>query len=204
MGQSLIEIIIAVAVGTITILAAVTLLVLMLRISGQDVSFQKGSFLEQDLIDDFSVTVGRDWQEVAGTTEGIDYYLATTTTEGIFDVVAGTSKIIIDGVEYTRFFRVSSVTRDAAGKISGTGTIDASTKKVDVFVTWPLKGETTTVSVSKYVTRSSNLVFQQTDWSGGSTAVDPVYTSPLNTFKSKTGNIDFGGIPGTIKLGGLQ
>lgn len=200
-GQSLLEVIIALAVGTITILAAITALSLVLRIGSQDILLQKATFLEQNTIDNLTVTVERDWQQIANTTEGQNYRLATTSSQGLFTISAGTNIITIEEVAYMTFFRVSSVTRDSSGKLAS-GANDPSTKKVDVFVTWLFRGETATSTVIKYVTRTRNSVFRQTDWSGGASSTDPVSVKSNNLFYEAL-NVDFGSEPGSIKINNL-
>ena len=202
-GQSLLEVIIAVAVGTITILAAITVLSLILRIGRQDVSFQTGVFLEQEILDNVTVTAERDWQQLANTSEGQDYRLATTSTEGVFEVQGGNDVVIIGETAYTSFFRVSSVGRDGNWNIVTGGTNDPSTKKVDVFVTWLFQSSTVTSTIAKYITRTQNLVFSQSDWSGGASSTDPVFTRPKNIFFEASSTIDFSSQPGTIKIQGL-
>ena len=195
------EVIIALAVGTITILAAITALSLVLRIGSQDILLQTAAFLEQDVVDDLTVTVERDWQQIANTAESQNYRLATTSNEGLFGVSAGTNVVTVEGVDYMTFFRVSSSTRDISGKLAP-GTNDPSTKKVNIFVTWLFRGETATSTVTKYFTRTRNLVFKQTDWSGGPDSTDPVSAKPNNLFYEAS-NVDFGSKPGSIKINNL-
>lgn len=81
------------------------------------------------------------------------------------------------------------------------GTVDPSTKRVDVFIEWVFQGDTTQLQVSKYLTRTNNFVIRQTDWSGGENGTDPVSaTSTTNTFFTVSPTIDFDGEVGSLKL----
>jgi len=204
-GQSLIEVLIAMAIGTITILAAVTVLTLMLRVGEQDAFFQTATFLEQELVDNLLVTVERDWQEVAGTVSDKKYYLATTTDEGVFEIKEEEDgKIVnIDNKDYIYYIELDPVKRDSNGAISDSGSNDPSTKKVKVTVTWKFQGDDEISVINKYVTRSKNRVFRQTNWSGGPTGTDEVVSDVTNKFFESSG-LDFVFQPGLLKVEGIE
>ena len=204
-GQSLIEVLIAMAVGTITILAAVTVLTLMLRIGKQDVSFQTAAFLEQEVVDRLLVTAERDWQEVAETSDGETYYLKTTEAKGVFEIVEGTKTVAIDDVDYTYYIEFDEVNRsDSSGAISSSGSSDPSTRKVELSVTWRFQGDDEISTVTKYITRSKNEVFRQTNWSGGPTIPsDETVNAITNRFYESEG-LDFVFQPGLLKIEGIE
>ncbi|MFH1758995.1 MAG: hypothetical protein ABH822_00325 [Patescibacteria group bacterium] len=182
-GQSLLEIIIAIAVAVITIMAAIMVLILMLRITDQDVSLQTAVFLEQKTMDEVTVILQKDWQSLSAT-------------------ASSTEAVVIDDVDYEVVFQVSPVSRDGGGSIveSG-GTVDAATKKIDVFINWNYRGDTAEYKAEKYLTRSGNYIFQQTDWSGGAiTSPEPVFDKSGNSFYSADGNVDYRTQPGELKL----
>ena len=203
-GQSLIEILIAMAVGIITILAAVTVLTLMLRISKQDVSFQTAAFLEQEVVDNLLVTSERDWQEVANTSEDKQYHLETTETRGVFVIKEGTETVFIDGVDYIYYLEIDPVKRDDDGAISSSGTDDPSTKKVKLSVTWKFQGDDEISTVTKYITRSKNEVFRQTNWSGGPTETSDETISDITHEFYESTDLDFVGQPGLLKIEGIE
>jgi len=203
-GQSLIEILIAMAVGIITILAAVTVLTLMLRISKQDVSFQTAAFLEQEVVDNLLVTSERDWQEVANTSEDKQYHLETTETRGVFVIKEGTETVFIDGVDYIYYLEIDPVNRDDDGAISSSGTDDPSTKKVKLSVTWKFQGDDEISTVTKYITRSKNEVFRQTNWSGGPTETSDETISDITHKFYESTDLDFVGQPGLLKIEGIE
>jgi len=202
-GQSLIEVLIAMAVGTITILAAVTVLTLMLRIGKQDVSFQTAAFLEQEVVDKLLVTADRDWQEVAETSDDETYYLKTTEAKG-FEIVEGTKTVDIDGVNYTYYIEFDEVNRSDSGAISSSGSSDPSTRKVELSVTWKFQGDDEISTVTKYITRSKNEVFRQTNWSGGpTTPSDETVNAITHRFYESEG-LDFVFQPGLLKIEDIE
>jgi len=198
-GQSLLELIVAVAVGVVTVLAAVTVLSLNLRIGHQDTFYQSAAFLQQKLADDLTVTAERDWQGLALSEENKKYRLAATAAEGVFKIEPGTTVVNLDETDYTTFFTISGVARDSQGSI-GSGGDDPSTKKADIFITWVFRGETATSTVSRYLTRSRNLVIQQTDWSGGPLSPDQVFLKPANKFFAASSTIEFSQLIGAVKI----
>ena len=202
-GHSLIEVLIAMAVGTITILAAVTVLTLMLRIGKQDVSFQTAAFLEQEVVDKLLVTADRDWQEVAETSDDKKYYLKTTEAKG-FEIVEGDETVPIDGVNYTYYIEFDEVNRSDSGAISSSGSSDPSTRKVELSVTWRFQGDDEISTVTKYITRSKNEVFRQTNWSGGpTTPSDETVNAITHRFYESEG-LDFVFQPGLLKIEGIE
>lgn len=204
-GQSLIEILIAMAVGTITILAAVTVLTLMLRVGKQDVSFQTAAFLEQEVVDNLLVTAERDWQEVAETSDNKKYYLKITETKGVFEIVEGTKTVAIDDVDYTYYIEFDEVNRSSSGAISSSGSKDPSTRRVELLVTWKFQGDDEISTVTKYITRSKNEVFRQTNWSGGPTKAtsDETVDAITHRFYESEG-LDFVFQPGLLKIEDIE
>jgi Tfp pilus assembly protein PilV len=202
-GQSLIEVLIAMAVGTITILAAVTVLTLMLRIGKQDVSFQTAAFLEQEVVDNLLVTAERDWQEVAETSDDEKYYLSTTTAKGVFEIVEGTKTVAIDDVDYTYYIEFDEVNR-SNGAISSSGSSDPSTRKVELSVTWRFQGDDEISTVTKYITRSKNEVFRQTNWSGGPTKPSDETVNAITHRFYESEGLDFVFQPGLLKIEGIE
>jgi type II secretory pathway pseudopilin PulG len=98
--------------------------------------------------------------------------------------------------DFTRWFDIGAVRRDAGGAVVTTGGIpDPSTIKVHYRIVAP-RGRT--ISASEYITRSESRVMAQEDWSGGPHATG-VYTSATNVFAASH-NIDVTSTPGTMSL----
>jgi prepilin-type N-terminal cleavage/methylation domain-containing protein len=111
---------------------------------------------------------------------------------------------------YSRYFYAENVCRAVSSSSTITGvepcdgssTDDASTQRVTVNVEWTAQnGAVQTSSLTDFLTRSKNAVFDQTDWSGGSGQEGPL-TQPNALYASGT-NIDATSIPGSFKIQNL-
>jgi hypothetical protein len=106
-----------------------------------------------------------------------------------------TETLSVGSTTYSRYFYVTDVYRSSTGTIVASGgTYDPSTKQVVVKYSWPNSGGT----LSTYLTRSQNFIFNQTDWSGGSGQNGPA-TSTNNRFASSS-NIDYSTTTGSFYL----
>ena len=234
-GQSLVEILIAVSVGAIFIIAAGTLIAVTMRISAQNKFFQPASFLAQDLIDKVTVFAESRWYCPTATNNCLDsgnppqlanYGIYNIPNKGSnvhysfklsalpFQWETGDKTIILNDVSYINFFYVENICRSSINSnttgltdnngssntcnTSG-GTADPSTQKVTAAVSWNQAGGSGEVKISKYLTRSRNNVFVQTDWSGGPTNPNlEVLTKPNNKFFNSS-VIDYD-VPGQIQI----
>ena len=201
-GQSLIELLIAIGIGAIIIIAGVTATVVYLRVSSQDITYQGATFLAQELVDNVTVAAEGDWYKIANASNSV-YYLATSTTG--FVVNNGSEARKIDELTYFRSFFATSTCRSAADAIGACGADDPSTKKIKITVDWQYRGATSTVEIEQYVTRTSNSVLWQTDWVGGATCPgsDGPVVSYNTRFCSSTLGVDSSSTPGLLKIRGL-
>lgn len=192
-GQSLIEIIIALAIVGIMIGAATTAIVFNLR-KGVDVEItQTANFLRQELADNIKVLTEADWHNLYDLTKSTQYYMVSSTR--VFAI--GTETLNISGKNFTRYFIVENVNRDN-GDIADSGINDPSTQKITITVT----GEgNRSINAVYYLTRNRNLVFNQTDWSGGSGQISPIIETN-NRFANST-NINYISSTGSIKIEGF-
>lgn len=193
-GQSLIEVLIAVAIGVVMIGAVATLLVSALRLGTQAERVQAGVALGRELLDNVRVWSERSWQNIAtlATTSANRYYLNASSSP--FTLASGEENIVVATTTYTRYFYVDTVGRDAAGKILGSGgTDDPSSKKLTVVYRWPQSATNTLVT---HLTRWQNNAFIQTDWSVGSGQNGPATTTGSGF--STSSKIDFATTTGSI------
>ncbi len=203
-GQSLIEIIIGLGIGSALIGAAVVAIVFMLRSGAVNQKFQVASGLNREMLDKIRTVQTAKWNNLYTLNpKGLNnapYWVDFNVNNG-FIFLSGTTSTVIEGVTYTRFFYVENVNRDASGNIVDTGgDEDPSTQKVTAYVTWPTGSTNAELKVADYVTRWENSVFQQTDWSGGATNNNgDVVSEPNNKFTNST-NIDSASTPGSIKI----
>lgn len=218
LGVALIEILIAVTVGGILIVAAALLITTTLRLSGQNKFLQAASFLSQDLMDKVTVYAETKWfcppapnclkganpaqygiyNLLKGDSDTSRYYINTAVSP--FEWALGKETKSLDGVPYERYFYLENVYRDSGGNIESgfnPANEDPSTQKVTVVTAWPQGGE---VRMVKFLTRHTNKVFVQTDWSLGAKGPN-VFSAEaaINEFDNAS-NIDFLGEPGKIKI----
>ena len=97
------------------------------------------------------------------------YYIQASGTKWV--VVSGDETVSMDGLNYTRYFTIDNVSRDASlrnvEQSYNSANDDPSTQKITITVSWSLAEP---VTITEYLTRWRNKVCVQTDWSGGVTA----------------------------------
>ena len=186
-GQSLIELLIALAVAGILLGSAATLLQVALRASSQDKFVRAATSLSEELMEKVTVFAGENWRNIYNLSRATSYQIVVEG-DGSFAAVGPPNPpatVTIDGVAYTPVFLVDNVYRDGCGTggfavpqplprcplvggnaLDGVGE-DPSTQKLTVTTSWNQDGGVAFVSFIKYVTRSQSKALTQTDWSGG-------------------------------------
>ncbi|HTY39813.1 MAG TPA: hypothetical protein VMC43_01850 [Candidatus Paceibacterota bacterium] len=198
-GQSLIEILIAVALGVLMIIAAVSGIMPSLRVNSTSVRSQVASSLGRELLENVRIVADANWPSIGtlATSSANKFYLNTASSP--FSVAAGTQTTTVGTTTYSRYFYLSDVNRDGGGNITaGVGTPDPSTKKLTVIYGWT-SGPTS--SISTYLARSRTRIFWQTDWSGGPGQDGPVSTT--NNMFSTSSNMDYSTTTGSIRILGI-
>jgi len=195
-GQSLVEILVALAVGIIFVLGVMIAMQSSLKMGKDSEKIQTSASLARELMDNVKIFAESDWHNIynLATTSANHYYLNTTSSP--FTVSSGDETIVVGTTTYIRYFYVDDVYRDENWKIAESGiNFDPSTKKVTVVVKWIGSNER---FISTYLTRFENNIFIQTDWTGGGGQTGPI-TSVNNRFDTST-NIDFSTTTGSIRL----
>ena len=112
---------------------------------------------------------------------------------------SGIQSITIGTSTYSRYFYVNDVYRTGGNIVTSGGTYDPSTKFVTVVYQLP---SGVTSSFAAYLTRHGQMIYDQTDWSGGSGASGPATTTDDNfvtssgiSYTTTTGSI-YVAIPG--------
>ena len=196
-GQSLVEVLVAIAIGAILVVAAVTIIAPALRVNTQASRVQIAASLAKELSDSVRVWAEGDWHSILdlATTSANTYYLIASSSP--FTATSGVESVLVSTTTYSRYFYVEDVLRDSSGYIAtSSGSNDPSTKQVTVGYHWP-QGTTTTYSF--YLTRHRNNVFRQTDWSGGSGQSGPA-TTTNSQFSTSTSVILHASTTGSLIL----
>jgi len=186
-AQSLLELLLSVAVGTIMIGGSVLLMGVSLK-NYQSIrqNLQANSLLRQYA--EVIISLAKDdWHNIADLTKDSNYHLSLSGNS--WSIQSGVASSTVNSVPYNLYFQVSSVNRDASGDISDSGDNDPNTLKIVNTIEYG-PNYVSSSSLSFYLTRSgNNKVFQQTDWSGGSGQTGPI-PNPGNKFDSSD-NIDY-------------
>lgn len=193
-GQSLAEILIAVALGAVMVMAAATAISVSLKINNQASRIQVGIGLAKGLLENVKVWSEQDWHNITSlSTSSLNHYYLSSSTPPL--AISGQEIIDVASSTYIRYFYIDDVARDSEGKItSGSGTNDPSTKKITV--EWSTN-QVATTSMSAYITRSRHKIYLQTDWSGGPGQEGPSTT--VNNQFSTSSNINYT-TPGSIYI----
>lgn len=126
-GQSLVEILLAVAIGTILITAAVTAIVPSLTLNKQAVKVQIASALAKQLVDNVRVWSEGNWNNVLALATGTSYRYYLNTTSSPFLSATGTESIVVaSGTAATSSLTTGLVGYWPLDEGVGTTTYDAS------------------------------------------------------------------------------
>ena len=213
-GQSLIEIIVGLAISAILITAAATAIALTIKESFEIKISQIASSLSQEYLDNIQVMAESDWFSVYDIANGTPYYLTASGTT--YAAISGSTSTVIMGKTFIRDFAVGDVKRDSCGvgnitesaltscnmEIGGNYVAnDPSTLKITVTVVADWGNRDRVFSQSQYLTRYRNLVFHQTDWSGGNGQESFATTSEgaiVNNKFTSSNNINFSATSGSL------
>jgi type II secretory pathway pseudopilin PulG len=195
-GQSISEVLLAIAVGAIFMVAAVAVIVPALRENSQAGNVQEGATVAQALLDNARVWSESGWSNITSLATGTAYQYYLITSSSPYTATSGIQSLAIGTTTYTRYFYLSDAYRTSGGGLSSastSNTYDPSTKQVTVVYNWT---QGTTSTISTYLTRNGDAVINQTDWSGGPGATSAA-TSVGSQFTSST-NIDYSTSTGSI------
>ncbi|MDO8602169.1 MAG: hypothetical protein Q7R62_03565, partial [bacterium] len=200
-GQSLVELVIGIALGVMFITGSIGIVVLTLRIGSQNKFSQTATELTHEFANQIPTVAAADWHNLFDISpRGTSTPYHFTPAAGFLTVASGTETVTINGQPYTRSFTVSDVFRDTDGALvtDGSGTIDPSTLAVTVTTSWIQNGEATQIDFTQYITRNRSRVFNQIDWVSGPGDNGP-NSSPTAGFSSEV-NINYASIAGAIYI----
>lgn len=173
-GQSLLEILVVVALVVVLATLGAELVVTSLR--GNKVTTERdvGLRTAEEVFEGVSAAATQDFENVYNLTKGTTQHRVVQVS-GAWVIQVGTQDVVLNGVTYTRYFTVQNIcrhatTRDIIGITDtdgGTttcsiGVHDPSTQRLTVYVEWP-GGET--LLNYDYISRWRNQICNQTEWS---------------------------------------
>ncbi len=204
-GQSVIELVIGIAIGIALLTGAIAIIAVSLRTGSINRARQPGLELSQELTTQTEAAARASWLAIfnAGAHgTSTPYHLVASGTDYI--VASGTESLTVNGISFTRWLTMSDVYRDNNDTITGGGggTLDPSTLCFTFNTNWTQDGESKTVTLDKCLTRSENRVIVETTWTSGSGQEGPVAT-PNGLFASST-NINYASTAGAIFISRLQ
>lgn len=200
-GQSLIEVLVAVAVGTLIIMGAVGILSPALKAGSSASQVQAATALAKELLEGVRSASVSNWSNIYKLSKGSGATYVLNSTSSPFSVATGTQTVVNASTSVSRGFALDAVSRDSGGGVvSSGGSIDPSTLLVTVWYSWPNGGASKTLQA--LIMRPSAGVWSQTDWSGGATAGGYAASGTDNRFASSS-NVDVATTTGSIRVNGI-
>src|SRR5579864_7041346 len=136
-GMTLMEVLIAITLGALLIVAAVMLIAPALNVNKNATNAQELGSLSKELSDNVRAWAGGNWHNIASlaTSSANPYYLNTSASP--FVAVVGREGVVVGSSTYARYFYVSDAYRDSNGFVTSTSAggnnpTDPSTKQITV------------------------------------------------------------------------
>ena len=136
-GQSLVEVLLAVAVAAVLLAVGAALFTPTVKESNQTIQAQNIAALESGLVQNLQAWANGNWNTLTtlATTSANEYCLNTAAS--LFSATNDQGAVTIGSSTYIRYFYVDNVYRDASGNVTTTASgnySDPSTKKITVVV----------------------------------------------------------------------
>jgi len=151
-GAGLVEIVIAISIITLVLTSVISTYPVFLQSALATVDQVRGALLLEEGVEAVKTLRDDSWTtNISSLTASTTYYLSFSEGDSMWEATSSPSTI---DTKFTRTFAVYAVNRDNDDDIdtSGGGTVDANTRKLTVWVSWPDEGVTTTRSISTYIT----------------------------------------------------
>ncbi len=184
-GQSIGELLIAIAVAGILVTGATITITTSLRSGIAQQGTRNAVLFGQELLDQASAVALGDWHEVDSASPCIPNEHYVDASGSTLDIVCGREgtlnpALLVNGLQYVRYFSVNDVWRKtniggdivaqtATTCVTSNDCKDPSTKKITVSVTWTPNGPTTPLQFERYITRGRTSVLRDSDWTSAST-----------------------------------
>ena len=194
-GQSVFEVLIAVAIATLIVGSAVTATIVSLRSGVGATNSQKAYAIAGETLNNVRSIAESNWADLYAGRDGTTQYrlavVSTSTTSTILGVATGTEVVSFtststgENINYTRWFIIDDVQRDVYNWI-GVGQADPTTLQLTAYVSWALNDTTNTIDLATYVSKIRTRSVGFDSWSGSSGVTTPV-TGPTTDYYSSTG-----------------
>jgi len=204
-GQSVFEVLIAVAIATLIIGSAVTATIITLRSGSGGANSQKAYAIANETINNVRSYAEASWSDLYSPPplndpnegkDGIDQYhlsvVSTTTEYTVLGIATGTENIVFtststgENITYTSWFTIQDVNRTADNWI-GSGFRDPTTLKITANVSWTVGGTANTIDLATYASKIRSRSVSFDDWGGSSGVTTPV-TGPTRDYYAIGGN----------------
>ncbi len=145
-GFMLVEVLVAVAIIAVSVLAAMGVTQKAVAVSRQAFHATQAAALLEEGAEGVRIVRDNDWDSISSLTLGTDYYLTYTGNTWTLSTTPSTIGI------FTRKIRMSAVKRNATtADIANSGNDDPDTKMITTTVTWTESGVTVTKTLSIYL-----------------------------------------------------
>ena len=142
----MVEIVVAVAIITVSILAAMAVTQKSLSVSRRSFHSTQAAFLLEEGVEAVRILRDNNWSNISSLSVGANYYPTFSGGTWILSATPNTVGI------FTRAISVASVNRDNATKdISSSGADDPGTKLATVSISWLEGGVTITKTLQFYI-----------------------------------------------------
>jgi Tfp pilus assembly protein PilV len=146
-GFMMVEVVIAVSIITVSILATMAVAQKSVYLSRQAFHSTQAAFLLEEGAEAVRITRDNAWTNISGLTAGTNYYPTFGSGTWSLSTTANTVGI------FTRKVTIANVNRDNTTQdIAAAGTNDPGTKLVTVTVSWQEGGATITKTIQFYIT----------------------------------------------------
>ncbi|MDD3427591.1 MAG: prepilin-type N-terminal cleavage/methylation domain-containing protein [Caldisericia bacterium] len=196
-GQSLVEILVAVAIGVVLIGSSSFLIGVSLKSYNSTRQHLQANTLIREEVEAIQALARNNWHSIYSLNKETDYQISLS--ESTWVISTGQETGVVNDVPYKRYFQVYNVSRDVSGNISESGDNEPNSQKITIFLDYN-NNYINSSSVSFYLVRSTNnQIFHQTDWSEGSGQAGPI-SNPGNLFASADSNINYASTTGSIYM----
>ena len=199
LGQSILEVLIAIFIGALLFVGAASLVSPTLQTNKQSSEEQTATALAKQLLDNTRVFSEGSWSGLLAIATGSTNWYHFSATSSPFVATSSGEMISVGSTTYCRYFTLDDIYRDGNGNVTTTAsgnTYDPSTKSVTVNTFYLATGQIDTcgaigwatsslpvyATLQTYLTRWNTAVNTQSDWSGG--ALGAVTTSQSNVYAS--------------------